>query len=324
MRAPASHWRAAVKPDSESAAEIVSTHPKWWTDLDSKAVDTARLLAADAVQTGRKRPSRHRDEPGSAGLPAVPEDSAARPDRPELGGSRPVRAVQRPLLADPLHPALPVRLRPAAGRPEVTAHLGLADPRPPGARPHHRGGDHHRPARPGRRQCGRDGDGGPPRTRPAGPGRSGRRIAVRPPHLRDRRRRLPGGGRVQRGQLAGRPPAAGQPHPHLRRQPHLDRGRHQRGVLARTCSSATRPTAGTPSTSNPARTWWRWRRRSSPPRPRPPGRPSSRCAPSSAGRRRPSRTPARRTARRSARTRSARPRNCSASTRTCTSRRTTR
>jgi transketolase len=35
---------------SESGDPIVVTHPKWWTDLDSKAVDTARLLAADAVQ----------------------------------------------------------------------------------------------------------------------------------------------------------------------------------------------------------------------------------------------------------------------------------
>ncbi len=38
---------------SETAAgavEVVQKHPKWWTDLDSKAVDTARLLAADAVQ----------------------------------------------------------------------------------------------------------------------------------------------------------------------------------------------------------------------------------------------------------------------------------
>ncbi len=31
-------------------AQIEQTHPKWWTDLDTKAVDTARLLAADAVQ----------------------------------------------------------------------------------------------------------------------------------------------------------------------------------------------------------------------------------------------------------------------------------
>ncbi|WP_375498798.1 transketolase [uncultured Jatrophihabitans sp.] len=29
---------------------VVTTHPDWWTELDTKAVDTARLLAADAVQ----------------------------------------------------------------------------------------------------------------------------------------------------------------------------------------------------------------------------------------------------------------------------------
>ena len=34
---------------SESAAPVQS-YPSWWTELDSKAVDTARLLAADAVQ----------------------------------------------------------------------------------------------------------------------------------------------------------------------------------------------------------------------------------------------------------------------------------
>jgi transketolase len=39
-----------VKPDPEAPAEVISTHPEWWTELDSKAVDTARLLAADAVQ----------------------------------------------------------------------------------------------------------------------------------------------------------------------------------------------------------------------------------------------------------------------------------
>ncbi|MDQ6849374.1 MAG: transketolase [Actinomycetota bacterium] len=30
--------------------EVVTTRPKWWTELDTRAVDTARLLAADAVQ----------------------------------------------------------------------------------------------------------------------------------------------------------------------------------------------------------------------------------------------------------------------------------
>ncbi|MDT4963091.1 MAG: transketolase [Pseudonocardiales bacterium] len=38
--------------DSDKASQqgVVTTHPKWWTDLDTKTVDTARLLAADAVQ----------------------------------------------------------------------------------------------------------------------------------------------------------------------------------------------------------------------------------------------------------------------------------
>ncbi|MEP7180530.1 MAG: transketolase, partial [Pseudonocardiales bacterium] len=38
--------------DSAKASQqgVVTTHPKRWTDLDTKAVDTARLLAADAVQ----------------------------------------------------------------------------------------------------------------------------------------------------------------------------------------------------------------------------------------------------------------------------------
>jgi transketolase len=30
--------------------EVVQTRPRWWTDLDTKAVDTARVLAMDAVQ----------------------------------------------------------------------------------------------------------------------------------------------------------------------------------------------------------------------------------------------------------------------------------
>ena len=36
--------------ESSSADGVKTTHPDWWTDLDSKAVDAARLLAADAVQ----------------------------------------------------------------------------------------------------------------------------------------------------------------------------------------------------------------------------------------------------------------------------------
>jgi transketolase len=35
---------------TESEGRVVKTRPDWWTDLDERAVDTARLLAADAVQ----------------------------------------------------------------------------------------------------------------------------------------------------------------------------------------------------------------------------------------------------------------------------------
>jgi transketolase len=42
---------------SVQSAGVVITRPSWWTDLDEKAVNTARLLAADAVQkTGNGHP----------------------------------------------------------------------------------------------------------------------------------------------------------------------------------------------------------------------------------------------------------------------------
>ena len=37
-------------PVASREPEVVTRHPSWWTELDDKAVDTARLLAADAVQ----------------------------------------------------------------------------------------------------------------------------------------------------------------------------------------------------------------------------------------------------------------------------------
>jgi transketolase len=35
---------------SNDSPAVVTAYPEWWTDLDTRAVDTARLLAADAVQ----------------------------------------------------------------------------------------------------------------------------------------------------------------------------------------------------------------------------------------------------------------------------------
>ena len=42
--------RASARSNRSQPAGIVTTHPKWWTELDTRAVDAARLLAADAVQ----------------------------------------------------------------------------------------------------------------------------------------------------------------------------------------------------------------------------------------------------------------------------------
>ena len=120
---------------------------------------------------GRQRPPRHRDEPGPAGLHAVPARHAARPERRRLDRPRPLRALGRPLQPDPLHPAVPLRLRPGAGRPRGAAHVGQQDPRPPRAPPHPRRRDHHRPAGPGPGLRRRHGDGRPPRARPVRPGR---------------------------------------------------------------------------------------------------------------------------------------------------------
>ena len=99
------------------------------------------------------------------------------PADPNWAGPRPFRPVVRPLEPDAVHPAVPRRLRPRARRPRGAPYLGQPDAGSPRARPHRRCRDHDRPARPGRRQRRRDGDGGPPRARPVRPRRRRRRRA---------------------------------------------------------------------------------------------------------------------------------------------------
>ena len=83
--------------------------------------------------------------------------------------------------------------------------------------------DDDRPARPGRRDLGRHGDG----LEVAGGALQPARLrALRLRHLRDLRRRRPDGGGLARGGLVRRPPAARQPLLDLRQQPHLDRRPH--------------------------------------------------------------------------------------------------
>ena len=55
-----------------------------WTELDQRAVDTARVLAADAVQkVGNGHPG-YGDEPGPRRVHPLPEGDAARPGGPRL------------------------------------------------------------------------------------------------------------------------------------------------------------------------------------------------------------------------------------------------
>ena len=120
---------AATDAPTGSPAQPHPTLPDGFGDLDRRAIDTARVLAMDAVQ---KVGNGH---PGTAmsmapdRLPALPEVAAARPERPELGRPRPVRALDGPLEPDALRAALPLRLRHGARGPAGAAHLGLADAR---------------------------------------------------------------------------------------------------------------------------------------------------------------------------------------------------
>ena len=176
------------------------------------------------------------------------------PSEPRLARPRPVRPVQRPRLDPAVLHALPHRLRPDPRRPARLPAVGQPHPGPPRAQPHARGRGHHRAPGPGRGQ--RRGH-GHRRAVAARPLLAGGR---RPPHLRDRRRRLPRGGHQPRGRLAGRPPRAGPAGLRLRRQPHHHRRAHRAGLLGRRRRSASTPTAGTsttsarsPTTSTPSR-----------------------------------------------------------------------
>ena len=167
------------------------------------------------------------------------EFAEVRRRRPALARPRPLRALGRPRLDAALQPAASDRLRRHDdGRDQELPAVGLADPRPPGVRPHARRRDHHRAAGPGPRHRGRHGDG---RAQPRGPLR---RAAGRPPHLGDRRRRLPDGGRQPRGRAPGRPAEARQADRALRRQRHHHRRPRHSGRDRRPDRCASRRPAG--------------------------------------------------------------------------------
>ena len=147
---------------------------------------------------------------------------------PGLARPRPLRPLVRPRLDAPLLGAAPHGLRRLARRHQELPPARLAVRRPPRVRARAGDRDDDRPARPGHRHRGR------PRARRAharGAAEPARPRDRRPPHVRDRLRRRPPGGRRVGGLLAGRPPRPRPPDLLLRRQPHLDRGRHRAVVL---------------------------------------------------------------------------------------------
>ena len=174
---------------------------------------------------GQLRPPRHADGARAGGLPALHARDAPLAGAPGLACARPLRAVGRPRVDAPVLDPPPDRLRRLARRPQELPPARLADRRPPRVRPRAGDRDHHRAARPGHLDLGRDG------ARRAHAGRPLRRGDGRPLHVRDRLRRRPRGGHRLRGQLARRPPRPRPPDRLLRRQPHLDRGRHGARLL---------------------------------------------------------------------------------------------
>ncbi len=137
---------------------------------------------------GEVRPSRHADGHGGRRRRPVRQPSEIRRPGPVLAGPRQVHPVGRAWLDAALcRPAPDRQCRHDAGRAAQLPPDGRPHRRPSGARPCHGARDHHGAARPGSRQRRR------PRHRRAGAGGPLRAEDRRPPHLGDRRRRLPDG-----------------------------------------------------------------------------------------------------------------------------------
>ena len=264
--------------------------------LDQLAVDTIRTLSIDGVQQAN---SGHPGAPmGAAPMAYAAVDPPSPPLAANPGWPNRDRFVLSAghasmLLYSMLHLT---GLRRQPRRPQVRSASGAR------SRPGHpeygltlggRGDD--RPARPGPRQRHRHGHRGAAARRGVQPARARHR---RPPDLRHRQRRRHAG-RASRPRPARWPATCelGKLSCCTTTTGSSSTGR-RRGRSARTCSPASRPTAGTPSGSRTATTSPRSRPPSMPPRPTT-GRRSSPSAPTSASAARTSRTPRRRTGRRS-------------------------
>ena len=287
--------------------------------LDQLAIDTIRTLSIDAVQ---KANSGHPGAPMGMAPMAYAlwtrflRHAPTRPDWPNrdrfvLSAGH---ASDAALLAAP-----PDRLRPDARRPRAVPPVGLAHARAIpeyGLTAGRRGDD--RAARPGLRQRRRAWPSPSAGWRPSSTGRA-TSSSTTATYAICSRRRPPGGDRV-RGRVAGRPPPARQARSYLYDDNHIQLdGPTGHGLLARTSSSASTPTAGTPQRVEDGNDLAAIDGRDRGGAGGRPAEPDRRPDPHRLRRARTSRTPRRPTARRSARTRSAAPRRPTAGTRTARS-----
>ena len=231
-------------------------------EIDELAINTIRTLSIDAIQ---KANSGHPGTPMAlAPVAYVLWQRFLRfdPERADLAQPRPLRALRRPRLDAALRAAAPDRRQRGRSRLRDRGHAGGLARRHQVVSPARLEGrraprvpldlgrrDDDRPARPGHRHLGRDGD----------RRRSGRRRTSTGPASSSStstptrsRRRLPDGGRLARGGIVRRPPAPRQPLLDLRQQPHHDRRPHRAHLRRRRRRAASPATAGTsPGSATP-------------------------------------------------------------------------
>ena len=225
---PEAPAEAASDAPTGSPAQPTPTLPDGFTDLDRRAIDTARVLAMDAVQkVGNGHPGTAMSMAPTAYLlfqkwlrhdPSDPHWIGRDRFVLSMGHSSLTLYIQLYLSGygmelDDLK-ALRTWGSQTPGHPEVNHTPGVETTTGPLGQGV---GNAVGMAMAARRERGL-----------LDPDAARGREPLRPHHLVLRLRRRPRGGRQRRGVLPGRHAAAGQPGPRLRRQPDLDRGRHER------------------------------------------------------------------------------------------------
>ena len=216
--------------------------------LDELCINTIRTLSMDAVQKANSGHPGNADGARAARLRALHAGHAAQPERPGLARPRPLRALGCGHASMLLYSMLYLTgYGLTLDDLKNFRQLGSADRRPPRVRPRRRA-SRPPPARSARASRTPSGMALAERMLAARFNRDGHELD-RPPHLRDRQRRRPAGGRRLEACLARRPPRA---RPADRRSTTTTTSRSTATPSSpspRTSASASRPTAGTSRTS---------------------------------------------------------------------------